>query len=75
MPDAPTYRRIRTPSGTAVCVSARDARVTIAVGARQRINCSRDEAHAVWRALTTELFADGGTAPAWAMRVPEVSYR
>lgn len=72
---APIFRRLRTPSGTSVCVSSRGDRVTIAVGARQRVNCDRDEAHAVWRALTTELFADGGRAPEWAMRVPEVNSR
>jgi hypothetical protein len=66
---------MRPPSGTAVCVSSRDDRITIAVGALQRVNCSLDEAHAVWRALTTTLFADGGKAPAWAMRIPEVSNR
>jgi hypothetical protein len=73
--EQPTYRRMRTPSGTPVCVSTRDSRITIAVGARQRINCDLDEAHAVWRALTTTLFADGGGAPAWSMRIPEASHR
>jgi hypothetical protein len=56
-------------------VSIRDDRITIAVGARQRINCTAEEAHAVWRALTTTLFADGATAPAWSTRIPEVSHR
>lgn len=71
----PTFRRMRPPSGTAVCVSSRDGRITIAVGARQRVNCDIDEAHAVWRSLTATLFADGGTAPGWSMRIPEVSHR
>ena len=71
--EQPIYRRLRPPSGTAVCVSTRDDRVTIAVGARQRVNCDRETAYAVWRALTTTLFADGATAPKWAMRVPEAS--
>lgn len=71
-----TYRRLRTPSGTAVCVSTRGnpAKVTIAVGDRQRINCDTDEAHAVWRTLTTTLFANGGRAPSWAVQVPETSH-
>lgn len=71
----PIYRRLRPPSGTAVCVSTRDDRITIAVGARQRINCDREDAYAVWRALTTTLFADGGRAPEWSMRLPEASSR
>jgi hypothetical protein len=71
----PVFRRLRTPSGTPVCVSSRGKQITIAVGARQRINCDHEEAHAVWRALTTELFSDGATAPAWTMRIPEVSHR
>ena len=69
----PIYRRLRPPSGTAVCVSTREDRITIAVGARQRVNCDREDAYAVWRALTTTLFADGSTAPKWAMCVPEAS--
>lgn len=69
-----TYRRLRTPAGTAICVSRKDPeQITIAVGARQRINCTTDEAHAIFRVLATTLFAGGNTAPKWSVRLPEVS--